>query len=291
MKVRPLPLLLLTAVALWFPAEAPAQPGSPPPGPAPAALFEAPEPDEISLPKEGLVRLEVFTLSLEEGRTATRKFPKQADLYAWLGAELEQEKPKATLERLMLVRVRAGQKSKLEEIDEYPSPTAFKAPAIPQTVTIGPQDAATSAPATPAAKTGAASPEAAPGNPPVPAGISPADRIFPPWPYTAATPQSFAFKSTGWTVEIELTVADDGKTVDLNLAPELVRFCGLEAQSPNGEIRQAVFETSKIATQILTKFDQPTLAGTFSPPVDAGAPGGNLENVTRLLFITVTDPR
>ena len=99
------------------------------------------------------------------------------------------------------------------------------------------------------------------------------------------------FKNTGWTLEVEMTIADDGQTVDLNLAPQFIRLCGQESLSPSGEIIQPLFETSSIATQILTKFGQPTLAGTFSPPVDTGAAGGNSENVTRLLFITVTNPR
>ena len=92
-------------------------------------------------------------------------------------------------------------------------------------------------------------------------------------------------------MEIELTMSDDGETVDLNIAPEFIRLCGLESQSPSGEVVQPVFETSRIATQILTKIGQATLAGTFSPPVDAGVAGGNVETVTRLLFLTVTEPR
>ena len=63
-------------------------------------------------------------------------------------------------------------------------------------------------------------------------------------------------KDTGWTVEIEMTIADDGETVDLNFFPEFIRLCGLESQSPSGEVVQPVFETSKIATQIVTKFGQ-----------------------------------
>ena len=119
----------------------------------------------------------------------------------------------------------------------------------------------------------------------------PASLIFGPWPYTTTTPSSFAYKNLGWTAEIELTIGEDGRTVDLNLAPELVRFCGLNSQPPNGEIVQAVFETSRISGQMMTTLGQPALAGTFSPPVATGVPGGNQESFTRLLFITVTDPR
>ncbi len=270
MKAKPA-LILLAGLHLICASAASAQADSAGGAPVLPASSEKPtrvdpgpeeEPAETSLPKEGLVRLEVFTLSREEGRTATRKFPKQADLYAWLGAELEKEKPPVKLERLMLLRVRGGLKSKLEEIDEYPVPEKIDPPQIPQTA-------------------GMVQPPPAPSDATKPAQA----------PLPAASLISYTLRSTGWTAEIEMTISDDGETVDLNLAPEFVRLCGLETQSPSGEIRQPVFETSKIATQIVTKFGQPTLAGTFSPPVDAGVEGGNTEKVTRLLFLTVTDPR
>jgi hypothetical protein len=263
MKAGPLLLFGTAALGFFFPGVACAQGTSPPPKDqtAPVEAFEA---EEISLPKEGLVRLEVFTLSLEEGRAATRRFPKQADLYAWLGAELEQEKPKVTLERLMVLRVRGGQKSKLEEIDEYPVHDVTEPPRIPKTTGQG-------RPTPAAADAEAAAPTRPPAAPPPP--------VF------------FNYRNTGWTTEIEMTISSDEETVDINMSPEFVRLCGVESQSPGVEVVLPVFETSKIATMIVTKFGQPTLAGTFSPPVDAGVEGGNTEPITRLLFLTVTNPR
>ncbi len=314
MKVKSA-VLLLAGFNLICPLAASAQAASaggepvPPPSsdkPTMVDLGPEEEPEEHSLPKEGLVRMEVFTLSREDARTATRKFPKQADLYAWLGAELEKDKPTVKLERLMVLRVRGGQKSKVQEIDEYPFPTEFDPPKIPQSIGIGQPVPATTTvtvtppapppvlptPSAPAGAKGGLGPAGTPAAAlPRPAGSSPSDSVFSPWPYTATTPHSFQFKETGWTVEIELTMSDDGETVDLNIAPEFIRLCGLESQSPSGEVVQPVFETSRIATQILTKIGQATLAGTFSPPVDAGVAGGNVETVTRLLFLTVTEPR
>ncbi|MES2468043.1 MAG: hypothetical protein V4675_12125 [Verrucomicrobiota bacterium] len=133
MKVKSA-VLLLAGFNLICPLAASAQAASaggepvPPPSsdkPTIVSLGPEEEPGENPLPWEGLVRLEVFTLSFEEGRAATRKYPRQADLYAWLGAELEKENPKVKLERLMVLRVRGGQNSKLEEIDEYPVPTCW----------------------------------------------------------------------------------------------------------------------------------------------------------------------
>jgi len=311
MKASPLPLLV-TSLCLFSPWAAYSQ-EAPPAGSPPLVEEAAAADDATPLPLEGLVRMEVFSLPLEAGRAATRKFPKQADLYAWLGGELEKENPTVKLERLMVLRVRGGQKSKLEEIDEYPYPTEFAPPQIPQSIGIGQPAPATAnvtltpptppltppapgspdaPPAPPSGAKGDPGPSGAPAAaPPPPAGASPPGSVFSPWPYTPATPHSFQFKKTGWTAEIEMTLSEDGETVDLNLTPEFTRLCGLESQSPGGEVVQPIFETSKIATQILTKMGQPTLAGTFSPPADAGAPGGNLEKVTRLLFLTVTTPR
>lgn len=305
MKARPLPILL-TALSLFSPLAAYGQAGNPAADPflkSNTPPVAAAAPTANALPREGLVRMEVFTLPLEEGRAVTRKYPKQTDLYAWLGAELEKENPTVKLERVMVLRVRGGQRSNLYEIEEYPYPTEFHPPQIPQSIGIGQPAPGTTTvtvtpplpPPVPPAPCGAKGDPGPSGSPaaslPRPAGSSAPGSVFSPWPYASSTPASIQFKSTGWRLEIEMTIADDGQRVDLNMAPEYIRLCGQESLSPSGEIIQPVFETSSIATQILTKFGQPTLAGTFSPPVDAGFAGGNMENVTRLLFITVTDPR
>lgn len=112
-----------------------------------------------------------------------------------------------------------------------------------------------------------------------------------PWPSVPPTPTNFTFRNTGWTTEIELIFSDDGKTADLNFAPEFVRLLGLENHDPAGAIQQPIFETSKLAAQIITQTGKPTLAGTLNPPIDPATPGIPVEPVNRLLFITVTDPR
>jgi hypothetical protein len=88
-----------------------------------------------------------------------------------------------------------------------------------------------------------------------------------------------------------MTIAEDGKTADLNLAPEHVKIVSMVPQMPNGEITQPVFETYKLTTQVLTIMSQPTLVGTISPPVATGASGANETNRTWLLFITVYPAR
>lgn len=262
-----------------------------------------------TLPPEALLRIEVFSLPLEEARTLTRQHPKSPDLYGRLGEELDKEKPTVKLERLMVLRVRGGQRSKLEEVEEYAYPTEFEPPRIPQSIGIGQPAPATTTvsippaappkvpPTTPApSQAPGAKGEAGPAGAPAdtstkPAGPASTGHVPPPWPYAPTDPHSFEFRITGWTSEVEITIADDGETVDLNMAHQFVRLCSLESQSPNGEVMLPNFETSKMATQVLTKFGKPTLAGSFSPPVAVGVEGGNTVPTTRLFFITATKPR
>ena len=139
------------------------------------------------------------------------------------------------------VIVRGGQKSKIEVIREFPYPTEFDPPQIPQTFGGGGQLGGNSG-----AQTGGS------------------------FPVTPTTPQSFEFRNTGVTMEVEATVADDGYTIDLNLAPEVIEFEGfINYGSPiqttginalgqsepvvltDNKILQPVFATRKLATQVL----------------------------------------
>jgi hypothetical protein len=122
-------------------------------------------------------------------------------------------------------------------------------------------------------------------------GAVPASRQFSPWPYTTTTPSSFAYRNTGWSHEVELTFGEDGKTVDLNVAPEFVKFTGMVSVDKSGESYQPGFETGKLTCQIITLEGKPTLVGTISPPTNTGAPNGNNADRTWLLFLTVNRAR
>jgi general secretion pathway protein D len=137
--------------------------------------------------------------------------------------------------------VRGGQRSKIEVIREFPYPTEFDPPQIPQTFGGG----------------GSLFGGAGGGT-----GAS--------FPVTPTTPSSFTFRNTGVTMEVEATVGEDGYTIDLNLAPEVVEFegfinygspiqtTGINALGQNepvvltdNKILQPVFATRKLATQVL----------------------------------------
>jgi general secretion pathway protein D len=137
--------------------------------------------------------------------------------------------------------VRGGQRSKIEVIREFPYPTEFDPPQIPQTFGGG-----ASINGLGAAQQGSS------------------------FPVTPTTPNSFTFRNTGVTMEVEATVGEDGYTNDLNLAPEVVEFegfinygspiqtTGINALGQNepvvltdNKILQPVFATRKLTTQVL----------------------------------------
>lgn len=144
--------------------------------------------------------------------------------------------------------VRAGQRSKIEVIREFPYPTEFDPPQIPQTFGGG---------------NGI-------GGGGGFGGLGGGAQQGSSFPVTPTTPNSFTFRNTGVTMEVEATVGEDGYTIDLNLAPEVVEFegfinygspiqtTGINALGQNepvvltdNKILQPVFATRKLSTQVL----------------------------------------
>lgn len=142
--------------------------------------------------------------------------------------------------------VRAGQRSKIEVIREFPYPTEFDPPQIPQTFGGG-------------GGIGGGL-----------GGLGGGSQQGSSFPVTPTTPNSFTFRNTGVTMEVEATVGEDGYTIDLNLAPEVVEFEGfINYGSPiqttginalgqsepvvltDNKILQPVFATRKLSTQVL----------------------------------------
>jgi len=198
---------------------------------------------------QGLVHLEVFSLPPLAARKALIAHPKEADLYAWLDAELAKPDTLVKLERHSITVVRGGQKAKTEAIDEIPYPTEFEAPTIPQSISLPVASA--------------------------------------PWPHTGPKPDSIEFRHAGDSFECELTFADNGRTVDLNLMPETVRRLGIAKFGLRQDIYQPIYATQKCYMQVLANLGRPILVSTFSPPVNTGVPGGNTVERTWLLFVTV----
>jgi general secretion pathway protein D len=148
------------------------------------------------------------------------------------------------------VIVRGGQRSKIEVIREFPYPTEFDPPQIPQTFGGGGGGLFGGG------------------------GVASQGSSF---PVTPTTPSAFSTKNTGVTMEVEATVGEDGWTIDLNLAPEVVEFdgfinygspiqtTGINALGQNepvvltdNKILQPVFATRKLTTQVLI-YDRQTV--------------------------------
>jgi len=210
--------------------------------------------------RQGRVHLEVFSLPPFTARKALIAHPKEADLYAWLDAELAKPDPIVRLERHSITFVRGGQEAKTEAINEIPHPTKFDAPKVPQSIGL-PM---------------AAAPTAATGN-----------ATYAPWPHTGPKPDSFETRHAGNTFELELTIMDDPKAVDLNLAPETSRRVGIAKFGLKEDIYQPIYEIQRSAVQASGRLGQAILISTFSPPVNTGVPGGNTVERTWLLFVTV----
>lgn len=92
-----------------------------------------------------------------------------------------------------------------------------------------------------------------------------------------ATPNSFTYRNTGHTAEVEATVSEDGRIIDLNMAPEWVEpLTEWSWGTGVSEVKQPVFGTDKLSTQMLCGNGEWELAGLFTPPwlPEAGKPPG-----------------
>ena len=146
---------------------------------------------------------------------------------------------KARITASLSVTTKSGQRATVESVQELTYPTEFD-PA---------KGRAQSSPSVPAQVTGSDVP----------------------------TPTAFEMRPVGARFEVEPTIGQDGKTIDLNIAPEITSKDGesVHQEIPNGTqtlatIRQPVFHTAKSTTSV-TLFDGgSTLLGILIPHNEAG---------------------
>ena len=127
--------------------------------------------------------------------------------------------------------------------------------------------------------------------PPGPPGSVPASRSLPPWPYSVTTPTAFATRNNGWSSEVLLTVSEDGRMVDMVVAPEFSKPAGWEVMMMNAEELQPLMETRRLNANLQTPPGQPALAGTLNRPANTGADGTGKEDAVRLVFYTAIPTR
>lgn len=104
----------------------------------------------------------------------------------------------------------------------------------------------------------------------------------------AAFPAAFETRNTGETLELELTVGEDGQHADVNIAPNfcrLVKFTD-DFASPgraNSAVSQPRFATRKLTTAVRLTMNRPRLLGTLS----AAGEDGTIAGQVRVVFLTV----
>jgi len=137
---------------------------------------------------------------------------------------LEQKKGIDTIVAPLLV-ARSGQRSKVEVVREFPYPIEFDPPEIPETIgaveDIAPDEEEEAV---------------GDGDPEIEQELPSSSPIIP------TTPTTFEIRNVGFTLEVEPIVGENNRLIELNLAPEFVRFEGfIDYGSP---IENAIIATN-----------------------------------------------
>lgn len=236
-----------------------------------------------------------FTMKPNAARKAVIANPLQADLYKWCAAQSTVADSGVKLEFISSLPCRSGNRSKTENLVEYPFPTEFDPPQIPQTYGMiqGGEGATPQPLPAPTAPAPAVDASQLPP-PPVPGAgemqIHPFRNYLAPWPTTPSTAQSFEFRNIGLTIEVECNLDEQQTAADVNFAPDSVRVLSVIPWSFTGDIVHPCFGTRRISSQIQCRLGETTLAGTFSRASGTGVPGTDAEPSTSLLFLTITQP-
>ena len=165
----------------------------------------------------------------------------------------------ATLVETALVTARSGQRAKVESIHEHIYPTEFQAPEV-----INPEEEKGS-------KTVLILPH----------------------------PTAFETRNLGVTLEVDPVLGADGKTIDLNLAPELVYLVGeqswaeYEGDLGTSSTRTPSIYTAKTTTQVATTDGEYCLLSAQSPQnVETGMTDGSrkLMAFVRVDVVSVSPP-
>ncbi len=153
----------------------------------------------------------------------------------------------ATLEDTLWLRTLSGQRAKTESISERIYPTEYDPPEIPSNA-----GSVTAVEAKEKSDQVEADRQADALN----AKLPPTEGVF---PMTSANPTAFETRNLGVTLEIDPVVSSDSKSIDLNLAPEVVEELekthylreGFEHTAKGiDHIEMPTFYTRKITTQI-----------------------------------------
>ncbi|MEM1442890.1 MAG: hypothetical protein AAGF67_11150, partial [Verrucomicrobiota bacterium] len=144
----------------------------------------------------------------------------------------------ASILESVIVTARSGQRAKVESISEHIYPTEYDPPEIPNELTQA-KDSDT--------------------------------------PVTGVTPTAFETRNVGVTVEVDPVIGADDTTIDLNLAPEIVKLEGHttwanDEHHEESQVRLPTFYTMKTTTQVTLLDGEYAFLSTLRPlePAEKG---------------------
>ena len=197
------------------------------------------------------IQWEAFSMPLTDAHLFLRKFKTDAERYDEIVRRADAGEAK--LELLHRVRTRSGQRAKVDAIDEKIYPTDFVEQPTSKATKEPPKDA------------------------------PPADAA--PVKDKAVVPQAFETRNVGATLEVEPTLAEDGVTVDVTVAPQITSYLGDDAYQSG--TTQPRFQSQTLTTYFAAKAGQAVLIGTQSPPNGTGVWGATPEKVVWFSFMKV----
>ena len=222
------------------------------------------------LPKNISICYETFSLPLAMAAKIQREQLSDSDLYKLILAAVEKEE--ARQESFTVLRAKSGNKAATESVSEEIYATEFEPPEVPTSVGVS---------IMPAKEKDAPSPTPDASKLKDAADIDSCAGLK-----TPATPTAFESRNVGNTLEVESTLSEDNKTIDLRLAPEHVTLVG---QSTNGQglskTEMPIFEAQRISTSASFLIGQPFLLGTVSRPPNSKV---DPNSATRVWFAFVT---
>ncbi len=138
---------------------------------------------------------------------------------------------RGTILETSMITARSGQRAKTESGDEYIYPTEISPPSMPGTLTLGEE---------------AQLPESGP------------------------YPSAFETRNLGITLEVDPVLGSDDTTIDLNLAPEMIKLSGhsewFSEDTPDAmKISMPTFHRMKVTTQVTLLDGRYVLAGSCRP--------------------------
>lgn len=158
---------------------------------------------------------------------------------------------KATILETLLCTARSGQKATSESVEEFIYPTEYEPAMMPEKPNLQDKEEADKANA--------------------------ARRDF----ATGPTPTAFDTRNVGSTLEIEPTLGEDNKIIDLRFVPEIVYHVGNQiwaewkGEHGNSPIQMPTFYTLRLNTSVTLADGKPMFVAALTPKKQDGTPDPN----------------